>query len=91
MLRRFAKVPLARDFMLLSYKESRVRLVKSLKRSVRMQDISLALSNLKSSIIENVKFLGFIGSRFEVLFNWSVRLTGVANLLVLERVPLEVQ
>lgn len=47
MLRRLAKVPLANERILLSYKDSKVRLVKSLNRSVRMHDISLAFSNLK--------------------------------------------
>lgn len=47
MLRRLAKVPLANERILLSYRDNKVRLVKSLNRSVRMHDISLAFSNLK--------------------------------------------
>lgn len=47
MLRKLAKVPLANERILLSYRDSKVRLVKSLNRSVRMHDISLAFSNLK--------------------------------------------
>lgn len=47
MLRKLAKVPLAKERILLSYRDSKVRLVKSLNRSVRMHDISLAFSNLK--------------------------------------------
>lgn len=47
MLRKLAKVPLANERILLSYRDNKVRLVKSLNRSVRMHDISLAFSNLK--------------------------------------------
>lgn len=44
-----SNVPLASDWMLLSYSESRLRLCRSRKASLRMQEISLAFSSSSCS------------------------------------------
>lgn len=47
-LRRLSKVPFLKDFILLSYRERSVRLVRSRNKSVLMHDISFAFRNLNN-------------------------------------------
>lgn len=71
-----SNVPFASDWILLSYNDNKLKLVKSLNESLRMHEISFALSNSNCNDVNPRNT--FVG-RFFILLPYKTLLVGEAQ------------